>query len=209
MERSAPTAVWSPPTPAAAGITRRQFFNRSILSLLGLGASGLGGAVLAFVWPRLGTGFGAKIHAGDLDEILTSIRDTRMPHFVPAGRFYVVPYPTSAVSKAAEVYTDGVVRGMEHGVAALYQRCPHLGCRVPFCTSAQWFECPCHQSQYNRVGEKKGGPAPRGMDRFAVEVVDGRVVVDTGTVVIGPPIGTNTTGQEAEGPHCVELTSGH
>ena len=24
-----------------------------------------------------------------------------------------------------------------------------------------------------------------------------------GTIIQGPPIGTNTTGQEAEGPHCV------
>ncbi len=32
---------------------------------------------------------------------------------------------------------------------------------------------------------------------------NGDVVIDTGTVVPGPAIGTNTTGQEAEGPHCV------
>ena len=37
----------------------------------------------------------------------------------------------------------------------------------PSATSSRWFECPCHGSQYNQVGEKKGGPAPRGMDRFS------------------------------------------
>jgi cytochrome b6-f complex iron-sulfur subunit len=41
------------------------------------------------------------------------------------------------------------------------------------------------------------------MDRFGVEVAGGSVTVDTGTVFQGPPVGTNTTGQEAEGPHCV------
>jgi cytochrome b6-f complex iron-sulfur subunit len=44
------------------------------------------------------------------------------------------------------------------------------------------------------------------MDRFPVAVSpDGSVVVDTAgaKIVQGPPIGTNTTGQEAEGPHCV------
>jgi cytochrome b6-f complex iron-sulfur subunit len=86
---------------------------------------------------------------------------------------------------------------------ALYQKCPHLGCRVPECKTSQWFECPCHGSQYNRVGEKKGGPAPRGMDRFAVTIVNNNVIVDTGAITLGPAIGTNTTGQEAEGPHCV------
>ena len=45
------------------------------------------------------------------------------------------------------------------------QKCPHLGCRVPECATSQWFECQCHGSQYNRAGEKKAGPAPRGMDR--------------------------------------------
>jgi cytochrome b6-f complex iron-sulfur subunit len=54
------------------------------------------------------------------------------------------------------------------------------------------------------VGEKKGGPAPRGLDRFGISVGgDGSVTVDTSKPpYLGPPIGTNTTGQEAEGPHC-------
>jgi cytochrome b6-f complex iron-sulfur subunit len=96
-----------------------------------------------------------------------------------------------------------VLPGLEAGVIALYQKCPHLGCRVPWCDTSQWFECGCHGSQYNRVGEKKGGPAPRGMDMFPVSIDGGRVTVDTGLVIQGVPIGTNTTGQEAEGPHCV------
>jgi cytochrome b6-f complex iron-sulfur subunit len=42
------------------------------------------------------------------------------------------------------------------------------------------------------------------MDHFAAEITSaGDVIVDTGIVYQGPPIGTNTTGQEAEGPHCV------
>ncbi|MSY08359.1 MAG: Rieske 2Fe-2S domain-containing protein [Actinobacteria bacterium] len=98
---------------------------------------------------------------------------------------------------------------MESGIIALYQKCPHLGCRVPECKSSQWFECPCHGSQYNRVGEKKAGPAPRGMDRFGVSVTNGNVVVDTGTRFNGPAIGINTTGQEAEGPHCVSGETKH
>jgi cytochrome b6-f complex iron-sulfur subunit len=35
-----------------------------------------------------------------------------------------------------------------------------------------------------------------------VTIEGGQVVVDTKTIVQGPPIGTNTTGQQAEGPHC-------
>ena len=92
---------------------------------------------------------------------------------------------------------------MEEGYTALYQKCVHLGCRVPQCLTSQWFECQCHGSQYNRNGEKKGGPAPRGLDRFGLSVDGGSVTVNTAVIIQGPPIGTNTTGQEAEGPHCV------
>jgi cytochrome b6-f complex iron-sulfur subunit len=113
------------------------------------------------------------------------------------------------VSKAQGVYSPSVLPGMEAGVVAIYQKCVHLGCRVPFCATSQWFECGCHGSQYNRVGEKKGGPAPRGLDLFPVEVAGGRVSVDTALVVQGVPIGTNTTGQEAEGPHCIGAAGGH
>jgi cytochrome b6-f complex iron-sulfur subunit len=44
------------------------------------------------------------------------------------------------------------------------------------------------------------------MDRFRVFVENGTVNVDTSEVILGPPRGTNTTGQEAEGPFCVNVT---
>ena len=53
------------------------------------------------------------------------------------------------------------------------------------------------------MGEKRGGPAPRGLDRFVVTVSGDKLNIDTGIVIIGPPIGTDTTGQGAEGPPCV------
>ena len=202
-------APYVPPDPEVVGVTRRQFFNRSIVAMFGLGLSGFGAAVLAFLWPQLSGGFGSKISVGKLDDIISSVRDTREPFYVSEGRFYLVPYPADALPKAQAAYSDAVLPGMEAGVVALYQKCVHLGCRVPFCATSQWFECGCHGSQYNRVGEKKGGPAPRGLDQFPVEVSDGRVSVDTGVVVQGPPIGTNTTGQEAEGPHCITSGGGH
>jgi cytochrome b6-f complex iron-sulfur subunit len=41
------------------------------------------------------------------------------------------------------------------------------------------------------------------MDRFVFQVAGGTIVVDTGNLVPGPPIGTNTTGQAPAGPSCV------
>jgi cytochrome b6-f complex iron-sulfur subunit len=199
----APVPMLPPMDPETLGVTRRQFLNRGVVAGFGLGLAGFGGAVLAFLWPKLSGGFGSKINAGSLESITSYIRDNKTPFYSPEGRFYINAYPPADAPKAAKVPALGpVVPGMEQGVVALYQRCVHLGCRVPWCLSSQWFECPCHGSRYDHVGEQKRGPAPRGMDRFVVTVQGGNVYVDTKTVIIGPPIGTNTTGQDAEGPHC-------
>jgi cytochrome b6-f complex iron-sulfur subunit len=196
-------AVRPPLEPEALAVTRRQFFNRSITLMMTAGIGGFGASILAFLWPSLSGGFGSRIRVGKIDDILAEIESLKGPKYVAEGRTYLVHYPKEAVTKARDVYAGAVLEGMEAGVVALYQKCPHLGCRVPWCGTSQWFECPCHGSQYNRVGEKKGGPAPRGMDRFAVNVSGGIVTVDTAARTEGPPIGVNTTGQEAEGPHCV------
>jgi cytochrome b6-f complex iron-sulfur subunit len=91
---------------------------------------------------------------------------------------------------------------MELGFVALDQACTHLGCRVPWCAGSQWFECPCHGSRYNAVGEQRRGPAPRGLDRYPVTLEDGQLVVDTRHRIFGPPPGTDTTDQKPAGPHC-------
>jgi cytochrome b6-f complex iron-sulfur subunit len=196
-------APYVPPDPDAIGVTRRQFFNRSIVLLMGLSLSGFGAAVLAFLWPQPKGGFGSKLRVGNVDDLQADIAANNGFLYVAEGRMWLTQYPEAAVERATTVYDQPVLNSLEAGVAVLYQKCPHLGCRVPSCETSQWFECPCHGSQYNQAGEKKGGPAPRGMDRFATEVSGGVLLVDTGTVIQGPPIGTNTTGQEAEGPNCV------
>ena len=198
-----PPVAWVPPDEDTIGVTRRQFFNRSIVVSFALGLSTFGAGMLAFLWPSGTGGFGSKITVGKLSDIFAAIDEGDGFAYYPEGRMWVTRYPEEALEKAEAVYTPSELSGMEAGVVALYQKCPHLGCRVPQCLSSQWFECGCHGSQYNRVGEKKGGPAPRGMDRFAMTVDGDVLTVDTGTVIDGPPIGTNTTGQEAEGPHCV------
>jgi cytochrome b6-f complex iron-sulfur subunit len=208
----APPAPFVPPDPETVGVSRRQFFNRTIVLGFGLGLSGFGAATLAFLWPQGASGFGSKIKVGLVSDLLGEIRNNNGFLYKPEGRMWLTEYPNGAVEKAIVTYspaelagmTAGHELGLDGGIVALYQKCPHLGCRVPNCDTSQWFECPCHGSQYNQVGEKKGGPAPRGMDRFAMSLDgDGALTVDTGAIIQGPPIGTNTTGQEAEGPNCI------
>ncbi len=204
-KRAAGTAaVYEPIDLDELGVTRRQFFNRSILAGSGLGLGAFGVAALAFLWPGASAGFGGKIVVGSVADANTAIGN-KQPFYNATAKTYIVAYPKASLGNAKKVsaYTPPILAGMEAGYVALYQKCVHLGCRVPWCQSSQWFECPCHGSKYNKVGEKVGGPAPRGLDRFVLEVSGGNIVVDTGNLVLGPPIGTNTINQSPEGPLCV------
>ena len=207
-----PPVVYVPPDPETIGVNRRQFLNRAIIGSFGFALTVFGLAVLAQLWPRPTEGFGARLSVGRVGDLRDQIRAGNGFLYFPQGRMWLTEYPEAALAKAPSSYTffPQVQEGLEAGISALFQTCPHLGCRVPECVTSQWFECPCHGSQYNQAGEKKGGPAPRGMDRFPMTVTAGDVlVVDTGTIIDGPAIGVNTTGQEAEGPNCLSNSGGH
>lgn len=199
----APPAPFVEPDAEQIGVYRRQFLNRSIIAGFILGLSGFGGALLAYLWPTASGGFGDKISVGSISDINNEIQQGNGFAYYPEGRMWITNYPSNALEKARAVYSPSELVGMEAGIIAIYQKCVHLGCRVPACLTSQWFECGCHGSFYNQVGEKKGGPAPRGLDRFAMSISGGSLTVDTGEIIQGPPVGTNTTGQEAEGPHCI------
>jgi cytochrome b6-f complex iron-sulfur subunit len=187
------------PRPAAKKpqVSRRSFLRTAWLAGLGAAVAGFGAGTVYFLWPNLTEGFGTKIQAGDANKITGDIKANDGYAYVPDGRFYLVPYDEKND-------TEGLYKGVAGGgFMALYQRCVHLGCRVPWCATAQWWECPCHGSKYNQAGEYKEGPAPRGLDRFAIQASGSQIVVDTSKIITGPPRGTNTTGQELQGPHCV------
>jgi cytochrome b6-f complex iron-sulfur subunit len=187
------------PAPPARAVSRRDFQRRALLTSVMLFGAEFGLGTIGFLWPNLKGGFGSKITAGNLQEIKSEIQNSNYV-YVGAARTYLVGWEGTPGTGLADYPAEGVT---SDGVMSLYQRCVHLGCRVPFCNSSKWFECPCHGSKYNNAGEYKLGPAPRGLDRFQMAVVDGNVVVDTSTIKLGPPRGTNTTDQPLEGPFCV------
>jgi cytochrome b6-f complex iron-sulfur subunit len=129
--------------------------------------------------PSEAGGFGGEVDAGPVGDYA---EEGTVQYFLN-GRFYVTQY--------------------QGGLRALYQKCPHLGCRVPFCDTAQQFQCPCHGSIYNVIGEYLGGPTPRGLDRFPIRIQDGRVLVDTSNLMVGPPRDLVDGPTEAAGPSCV------
>lgn len=91
-------------------------------------------------------------------------------------------------------------------VVAFSEKCTHLGCRVPFCESSGRFECPCHGSVFSRGGDFLSGPAPRGMDQFAVDEEEGLIYIDTGNRIDGPAPGSKIVEEPARGPACAGET---
>ncbi|MEI8337112.1 MAG: Rieske 2Fe-2S domain-containing protein [Actinomycetes bacterium] len=205
-KKSGEVAKFTPVDEETIGISRRQFFNRGIVLSLALAIGAFGAAALAFLYSKSTGGFGGKVAVDKgLKDVLAYTSEKKEPYYVPEARTYLVPYPPADASKAKKIpQYEKLIPGMEQGIVAIYQKCVHLGCKVPWCASSQWFECPCHGSKYSRVGEKKGGPAPRGLDHFVIAIAgSGSLTIDTSVVLTGAPIGTDTTGQGAEGPPCV------
>ena len=91
---------------------------------------------------------------------------------------------------------EGVIAGIGQpgpaGVIALYHKCPHLGCTVPwnpawnYLDHLGWFKCPCHGSTYSKCGYRVFGPAPHSMWSFPVTVDKaGNLQVNTGKITNG------------------------
>lgn len=142
---------------------RRQFLRNAALGAVGSVLALLGAGFGLLLWPRSTGAFGSEltVRAEDVPAV------DAPPFRNIQGKFYMVHT------------TDGLL--------ALYTKCPHLGCTVPWAgppESPHAFQCPCHGSMYNYEGERTGGPAPRPMDLMAVRVDEstGNVIVDTGEI---------------------------
>ena len=179
---------------SASVISRRSFMRRMLGAGVGLLSLEFLGGTLAFLWPGPAEGMGGVHSMGTLDEINSAFPEWahgKPIEFRPARAFVVnVPAATAmAMGEDAEV-TDPTAGQ----ILALWRKCPHLGCMIPqACENRSRFQCYCHQSTYNIIGEKlELGPAPRGMDRFPVRIANGNVMVDTRELINGPPKGSIT-----------------
>jgi cytochrome b6-f complex iron-sulfur subunit len=137
-------------------LTRRDFLKLTWAFFGGLAAVETVGIFIAYLQPRLADGeFGSIISAGPVDNFpLNSVTH------ITNGRFYIV-------------------RLGDGGFLAIYHRCTHLGCTVPWDATQQKFICPCHSSAFDMQGTVKNPPATRPLDLFTVTILDGIVQVNT------------------------------
>ncbi len=148
----------------AGAETRRGMLAASgwmLIALMGLQAAV---AFVVYFWPRKTGAFGSVVSAGKVADY--KVGDIK--YFVE-GKFYLAR--------------------LEEGFIALYQKCPHLGCVVPwqkdyvYQDKTGWFRCPCHGSTYSMQGQIVFGPAPRPLDYMKIQITGGSVQVNTGLIM--------------------------
>ena len=144
------------PGNSKSKINRRQFLGIAwAASLAALGGQSLV-ALFKFLQPVNTGGFGGVVRAGKVSDFQPGTIN-----LVKAGRYYLFRLD------------DG-------SFMALWQRCTHLGCNVPWVEGENQFHCPCHGSLFDKTGVVLGGPAPRPLDIFPVTITNDEIFVDTG-----------------------------
>lgn len=146
--------------PEAKKYARRGFVRNAALGAVVIILAQLGAGFVRLLWPNKTGAFGKvlTVSADAVPEV------NGEPYRDNAGKFFLVH--------------------TEDGLMALYWKCPHLGCAVPWVPAQEEFHCPCHGSIYSYNGERLGGPAPRPMDYMAVskDPATGNILVDTGDI---------------------------
>jgi cytochrome b6-f complex iron-sulfur subunit len=142
---------------------------------LGAGLAAGVGSVFNLLWPRAVGAFGGAVTIPGTADQYAAGSKTR----IAEGRFWLVHLTEEQGGP---------------GFVALWWKCPHLGCTVPWrpdfvftdpTTSQEstgWFRCPCHGSTYTHAGARVFGPAPRDMDTFPLTIDPDtkRITVKTG-----------------------------
>jgi cytochrome b6-f complex iron-sulfur subunit len=140
--------------------------------------------------------------AASFSDLLSGVEATGSPLYVPAAKAFITPIPAGLVSSAVKAYDPVVQLGVAAGLVAFSQACPYDGIQLLFCASSAWFECLGCGSQFTMFGEKRGGPAPRGMSLIALIESGKGIVIDTERTAPGLRIGVDFSHQQAAGPHC-------
>ena len=142
---------------------RREFVADLVLSVAGfVGLGGLATRFLQYLYP--------VIPPEQIIEVAAGRRDA-----IPANSGIVV---NLAVGHVALIDAGGELR-------AFSAVCTHLGCIVKSePTDHHALYCACHGGMFDREGQVVGGPPPRPLPRYPVEVRDGQVFVK---VTVRPP----------------------
>ena len=125
-------------------LTRRNFLSLSANGIAGVGFLAFLGYVCGkFFWPNVAYGPPSKFGIGK---------------------------PTNYPDGAKQNIADQKVSIIRHGqkIAAISMVCQHLGCTVA--GSATGYDCPCHGSKYDDMGNVTHGPAQIALNWFGISL---------------------------------------
>ncbi|THB77824.1 MAG: ubiquinol-cytochrome c reductase iron-sulfur subunit [Desulfobulbaceae bacterium] len=130
-------------------LSRRRLLAYSLFATLAALFVSIGKVSFSFIVPRKrDDAYGGIIKAGGLNDMPAPADD---PVYVPKGRFWLVH--------------------SESGLSAFHSSCTHLNCRFSWDVQKGVFICPCHGSEFSRVGQVLKGPAERDLSRFPLRVI--------------------------------------
>jgi cytochrome b6-f complex iron-sulfur subunit len=161
-------------------ISRRGLLRISFWTGLGGFVAAMAACTVDMLYPRGVVGFGGVVSPGTTSQFLPGTKTEYAP-----GQLIMVHLTEEQAKRS---HPEG-----KAGFLALWRKCPHLGCTVPwretftFEDRQGWFRCPCHGSTYDDAGARVFGPAPRSMDVMALTIdpSSGRINVNTGSIKKG------------------------
>lgn len=138
-------------------LTRRNFVSLSGWTVLIAGLAGSAGLFGRFFVPNVKYGPPSKFSIGK-------------PQNYPDG--------------AQQTFIDQKVSVIRHGanIGAISLVCKHLGCTVA--PSSTGYDCPCHGSKYDAIGQVTHGPAQANLDWFGISLLpSGELQVDKSDIL--------------------------
>lgn len=147
---------------------RRIFFVAAIYGLWALIGAAL--SVPAFVYllfPPRARRRDEWVEAGDLSRL-----DINDPEEIVFRRNRVDGWKISSEKTSA-----WVVKLADDKAVAFGPSCTHLGCAYHWDERKKNFLCPCHTSTFGIDGHVLSGPAPRPLDRYAVQIKGSKIML--------------------------------
>lgn len=148
-------------TPSRANVMMLTF--TAIFGFIGLGYLG---AAIAYLIPREG--------AGSRPQDLGPLSQLGFTDGV-AGPFVYDATGRGDAQGVFAVQTSGNANAID---LVLEQTCTHLGCPVAWTPAGNTFNCPCHGSVFNKVGQRIAGPAPKPLYKHGFFIRSGHLWVE-------------------------------
>ena len=166
MDTSLTESSSAPPTETPEEISRRRFFEKLSIALIGLCSAIVGVPLVGFIVAPFFRKVPEKwITLGKVDDFQIG-KTVSVPVVDPSS------LPWAGITAKSAIWLR---RKNDTSFIAFSANCTHLGCPVRWLEGAELFMCPCHGGVYYSDGSVAAGPPPRPLVRYQVRVDNGEV----------------------------------